>query len=420
MKNKVHAVIALFLVVCLFLSACSFGQVSGDSQANTEIETDGPYMSGKRQGTLSFSLPYGYKVYEYAENGMYFIQDVEGISYDDPELGRVSGSAIFYADYGSDTVIKLCSRPDCTHDSFSCNAIFASLDSITVYDNMLYVLCDDGELSLFTLYRMNLDGTDRAKVMDGMELAEIGFHQTSLCTVINGYLVLTVGNGDSYSTYYCKLDDSEKKLRLSETSKVFLYSDGNQLLDLYPKMDEDTLITTVYQWDPETDQKEELFCNAGYTDGVTGVTRYCSDRCFMLCGGEVRTVAYDTGEQATLFDSGIENASDARYFPDVVVICEPNPSNKKESKLHFFDWNGKDLGEIPLGFQYDRIASVIVGETHERLLLSPTLSGIPQYYINKSDFGTGKIELHKFEYPDLSQSDYQDFFTPNPTLKDEV
>ena len=37
-------------------------------------------------------------------------------------------------------------------------------------------------------------------------------------------------------------------------------------------------------------------------------------------------------------------------------------------------------------------------------------TSLPEYYIEKSDFGTGHIELHKFKYPDLDENTYRQLF----------
>ena len=45
----------------------------------------------------------------------------------------------------------------------------------------------------------------------------------------------------------------------------------------------------------------------------------------------------------------------------------------------------------------------VFGETEERLLLTAKRSGTkPDYYINKSDFGSGEIPLHAYYYPETA------------------
>ena len=75
------------------------------------------------------------------------------------------GSYLVYADHDSDTVIKLCSRPDCTHTDNTCNAYFDSMyNNICYYNKHLYTLERGG--SGFSLVRMDLDGRNRTVIMD--------------------------------------------------------------------------------------------------------------------------------------------------------------------------------------------------------------------------------------------------------------
>lgn len=36
---------------------------------------------------------------------------------------------------------------------------------------------------------------------------------------------------------------------------------------------------------------------------------------------------------------------------------------------------------------------------------------MPEYYIEKSDFGTGTIRLHRFQFPDLDSDTIKELFT---------
>lgn len=70
-----------------------------------------------------------------------------------------------------------------------------------------------------------------------------------------------------------------------------------------------------------------------------------------------------------------------------------------------------------MGFPCDRLPSMdalIGGETKDRILLYTTGDGsntLPEYYIEKSDFGTGTIRLHRFQFPDLDSDTIKELFT---------
>lgn len=75
-----------------------------------------------------------------------------------------------------------------------------------------------------------------------------------------------------------------------------------------------------------------------------------------------------------------------------------------EVTLHFYDWDGNDLGSTKINYQFRKEilnAGLICGETPERIILTDNYDFSPRYYINKSDFGTGNIEIHAFSLPEF-------------------
>ena len=68
----------------------------------------------------------------------------------------ILNSWIFYYDRESNTSGILCGKPECAHKDASCNAYAGNMmGCIQVYDGQLYWLSGS------TLYRMDLDGTNR-------------------------------------------------------------------------------------------------------------------------------------------------------------------------------------------------------------------------------------------------------------------
>lgn len=41
---------------------------------------------------------------------------------------------------------------------------------------------------------------------------------------------------------------------------------------------------------------------------------------------------------------------------------------------------------------------MLIAETAERFFLTTGYLGMPKYYINKADFGSGNVEVHEFKY----------------------
>ena len=78
----------------------------------------------------------------------------------------MQNSFLLYGDHGSDTLVKLCGRPDCDHTGQDCNAYFPqSGSSVCYYDGYLYVTTIGGGAKL---YRMNPDGS-RPSRSDGFQ-----------------------------------------------------------------------------------------------------------------------------------------------------------------------------------------------------------------------------------------------------------
>ena len=81
---------------------------------------------------------------------------------------------ILYMDHGSDTVIKLCGRPDCSHDTTDCNAYVECGEFLSFYDGYLYIFScpsvssDNGRTweDQCKLLRMDPDGFNRTEVYD--------------------------------------------------------------------------------------------------------------------------------------------------------------------------------------------------------------------------------------------------------------
>ena len=79
--------------------------------------------------------------------------------------------------------------------------------------------------------------------------------------------------------------------------------------------------------------------------------------------------------------------------------------------MYFYNWEGEKLGEVAIGVNNEVSNSLFGGETKDRIMLRGSVYySLPEYYIEKSDFGTGHIELHKFKYPDLDEKTYREIF----------
>ena len=148
------------LVLLLFLSLVGCEQNRQGGEEETEGTPESPsqtYSAGfvpqERTGIREQYLAISGNSFECTDTGVYFMcQDIQGKSF------------LLYGDHGSDTLVKLCGRPDCDHTGQDCNAYFSSTGtSVCYYNGYLYVTTSGGGARL---YRMNPDGSDRVEVMD--------------------------------------------------------------------------------------------------------------------------------------------------------------------------------------------------------------------------------------------------------------
>lgn len=102
----------LALALCvLLLAGCTAPVVETTSPPEPEYIGNSP-VPNIRTGISSQSMSTLGNGMEVTESGVYFMCYLKGLTY------------LLYADHDSDTFVKLCARPDCTHSDRFCNAYF--------------------------------------------------------------------------------------------------------------------------------------------------------------------------------------------------------------------------------------------------------------------------------------------------------
>ena len=399
MKKYVKNFVASFILISILCSliSCSKGE---KNPAFEFPPAEGCQVSSVRTGTQRQGIYSMGNGFECTENGAYF-------------MCRPSKSTnywLLYADHGSDTVIKLCGRPDCTHSDSECNAFFRTGVNICYYDGYLYTYGSIGD-SVFGrmgLIRMNLDGSGRELVYNLSDFEkENGYGGMSGCEIFNGMFCFNLTkldeNGKTVShSYYYKLDGSMKEPERGGIS--FSAVDGDVILGING-FNQETQEYTYGKWDPENG-KTELFkadksCSGGYL---------AADAYFYIEDGIIYKYVYDTKKTIPLADTGLkEGTYQLKCFPDMIIVSDfvseedrRNDPTLGDLTLHFYDWSFKSLGSVNIDYEFNPgLPGVICGETHERLMLTDAYDLVPRYYINKSDIGSGKIEIHKYNLPDF-------------------
>ena len=73
---------------------------------------------------------------------------------------------------------------------------------------------------------------------------------------------------------------------------------------------------------------------------------------------------------------------------------------QKVPTLYIYSWDFELLEKVEMPHPVKSGRTICSAETEDRLILAAQLFGV-QYYIEKSDIGTGNVEIHPYQLPDL-------------------
>lgn len=332
------------------------------------------------------------------------------------------GSMLFYVEHDSDTVIKLCGRADCRHDTDQCNAYLMQSLGITYYDGYLYYCTIDfSSTAIASLYRMNVDGSNHVKILDCSELADKGYDGFWDPRFINGMFIVGLSKLDKETEmpvidwYYCKLDGSKHELK--QTTAGYCWTDGEALLHGSPTMDDSGTIIQwdLLQWDPDSNTETVLNTVTGVED-VSKImyNTYWGTKCGLRHeNGKVIKINYPNTEMEVLFETGILGNATGDFYPDCIAIHEKGDyQNGVDSVLYFFDYQGNKLGQVTIDIPVNCDFLPIIGECRDRIYIRGNmLFTLPTHYIDKSEFGSGELVLHPLEYPDLKDFEREFVFS---------
>lgn len=391
----------LILMLCaLLLSGCTAPALDTSPTEATTPVMEMEYLGNSpvpniRTGIMEQALSPTINVFECTENGVYFLCDTDfGENY------------ILYADHGSDEFVKLCGRAECTHTDKQCNAYIQNGQCLSYYDGYLYVTAGVG--SAIQLFRMNLDGTERVKVTDTIEAAS--GYKGSYGSFLGGGVMTTdvykldeSGKEVSQSLYY-KLDGSMDEVAVLDLSSPYS-NHGYDVIADGPSVENELPIMGMYRLDLDHNEQTYLTDIFETCLGYVGAEAY-----YYVSDGVIYRQVYATGEREVMLDTGLQGDHRLHGFPDGFVISEDvawedvlEGVTLESQTLRFYNWDFEYLDEvyidypIYLSMKYD---SIIVGETEDRILLGDSHFSYATYYIEKSDIGTGNIQLHEYKLPD--------------------
>ena len=315
---------------------------------------------------------------------------------------------IVYADNGSDTFIKLCGRPDCTHSTSDCNAyVFAGCE-LSYYGGYLYAASTSDTSSRdCKLIRMDPDGSNHLTVMDFTAFAKEVGGEFAKCTIItDGFCLFSVHawkvteEGIDYTKkqtyslgyYYYKLDGSMEKPASAEIDGLACYSCGDAFLVHDPAPVVGSQYGSYYDWDPDTNSASFLTPHPGEPGW------YGEDVGYYFKDGCVYRRIYATNKDEPVIDTELKGNYYVFAFPECLVVAsDDDPST--DNNLYFYNWSFELLETVSIPNPgMDRTQFMLIAETAERIILTTTYKGMPTSYINKSELGTGEAKVHPFKY----------------------
>lgn len=377
-------------------------------------------LSGIRTGLYRDAGNLAQNEFECTDDGAYFMHVYLNILID-----SVSNSVpfLFYADHNTDTVIKLCGWPDCAHNTLDCNAAFLeSYGGISYYGGYLYTAQFSAGPEVLILNRMDPDGNNQVKVMDFENVASGKYTYFDIPYVLNGIFLVPMTGVDAQTgekirdLYYYKLDGTmaepeQMNLEYPPTSiSSWMWNDGEAFLyqATVPSQDGQSDQWRLYRWYPDTNAVEQL-ASMPVTEDTRSLIRYATWGAqvgLIHQDGKVLKINYPTCDTEVLFETGIQGHTTSRYYPDSLAVLE---LAEAPYAIHLYRYDGEDLGTVTLPDRTD--GSILLGESRDRIYVGTSLYlDLPSYYIDKSEYGTGHIELHEFQYPDLNETELAALF----------
>ena len=346
------------------------------------------------------------------------------------------GTFILYCDKDSDEFIKLCGRPDCLHDDETCDACLYDnmIPSMGYYNGKIYYIKNSeenissgaGEQSKqtpHTLMRMDADGRNKEELTycyeEGMNYT--GYGNVSYSNgIVEGYFS-SVGTDGTVECVrmYTPLDDPgyfiptvvnpEILTELREAyGSIYAGSSDRILLTGFPDEKGDKL----YIWD----YKENSIAGTLKKPNASGT--FTAETGYYMEDSTVMQWDYEKQEGHPLFDTGLSAPLALVAFPDCFAVYEnygfvmAGEADVSSASINFYNWDFEHLGECVLQLgersgSFKLYGNYIFGETEDRILLVKDAlnSMLPDYYIEKSDFGRGEITLHEYHYPEMDLLD---------------
>lgn len=379
----------------------------------------------------------------WTEEGYYYLAR-EAVKLSDGSYG----SHLMYMDFATQKEIYLCSNAGCTHDTPECQAVFLEEDFFT-YTCMLYVYQDalwllnkrsdnsgttsmgdesfvagSVETSPATLYRMNLDGTEREIVytfdadltLEDLVLGdEKGFYLVTkkLTAVQDG--AQTYMNAEERSLIFLDPEEKEEQMVCSlefgnHISWNIVGCSGRSLM--LRGLDYGREITREEEYDDDSykslyEKSQEVFAcfsleDFQLTEKYRMDNKYQNSAVFQdnllyastAADNSVRSINFETGEEKVLYQK------EGEYYYLLDMVGDKIQCHLPDDYETFY-YMDKNTGQVSHSSQVNKS----LGWSLEiRGVMEKDVLVIYAYDASPSEYGTG-YTIHRFQYGLISQED---------------
>jgi len=307
---------------------------------------------------------------------------------------------IYYSEKGNTKYVKLCNRPDCNHNTADCNA-YTGAYKIGYYKDKIYYTSNN------SLSCMDMDGTNHMGLKTLYD-----FPDPNLGYFHNGYYYYIItkggtpgspGNVDN-NLYRVKIDDnSEPEIILTDDiildAQMFFVADDNIYLTIYNYVNSPGCY--LYSFSIETEALSKI---TDYWSGY-GAVYHNEDYgyCYRANEGIYKyNVATNeiTLEKEIKFDN--HGICGVKFYPDYIYLdheCNEDPrvNPTQEQVLYIYDWDFNLIDSIKFDHVVPNRIGGFVTDVGDYIIYSSNWGEKPDYYIDKSEIGTGNLMFHKIE-----------------------
>ena len=457
-KNLIR-ILSLLLALLMLLSGCDLyqGGETGDYLEDSQNVSDGA-ISGRRTGILRQGIPGQSKTFEVTEDRVYFLVDTDlgtilysmehgaemlmplctlnGCKHDGP------GCEAFFGTGGN-----VC---------FYEGALFVNAGT------RLYRMNPDGSNRMLILdvkefaeeKELTFNGIAEAKLWNGVfSFYLVTFGRKNITPKQYETPEYTIEGPDFkylfdyYLPYYYLLDGTMEQPQTmveitkdgGEGSLIAQYNDGENFIMRGPGLEEKSEWDHLYTWDPQKNRYKwfadvtELYSEAyepgipvpdsqwwqyeinwnfltrryeSYGEGYWG-KKYAYYLEPVKEGTNVVTnkicrLDYATGKPKYLLDTGLEGSYKMACFPDCIVLTETMTNKAKipeKPAVYIYDWSMELLVQGKLEYPMAVLPQdLICGESRDYLYLAANYTGVPEYYIKKSDWNEGNLTAYPIQY----------------------